>query len=204
MTWHMERPIATDVLIAASHHVEYEIKQFTACTDLLRRDFWAEIPTYMAKTARNALLESWTVHFRALYDFLYVEPTSDDIGASDWFPDGRWPGIREGPAAGLATARRRVNKDIAHLTYDRLNRGGAEVFWQHETIIDGLGLDLFRFVDSVDAGSVREGFRRAVWQALPWVTNDASSFVRFDPSVIQPVATTGFGIPEAKPRLPGD
>jgi hypothetical protein len=200
----MKRPVPTDVLIAASHHVEYEIKQFTACSNVLREDFWVEVPTYMAKTARNALLESWTVHFRALYDFLYAEPTRDDMGAGDWFPDGRWPAVRKGPASDLAKARRRVNKDIAHLTYDRLKRAGAGVFWPHETIIDGLGRDLFRFVDSVDAGSVRDGFKAAVWQALPWAPDDASSFVRFDPSVIQPVATTGFGIPVATPRPAGE
>jgi hypothetical protein len=85
-----------------------------------------------------------------------------------------------------------------------IERGGAEVFWPHGTIIDGLGLDLFQFVDSVEARRVRDGFKGAVWQALPWVPDDASSFVRFDPSVILQVATTGFGIPEAKPRLQGD
>jgi hypothetical protein len=195
----MQRPVTNEVLIEASHHVEYEIKQFASCTAVLRRDFWEAIPTFMARTAQNALLEAWTVHFRAIYDFLDFDPKDDDMGASDWFPDGRWPSLRQGPAPGLAKARKRVNKDIAHLTYDRLKRAGDAVFWPHETVVDALRSDLFVFLEKVESDSVRDGFKGAIWQALPWITTGAS-FVRFDPSVIQPVATTGFGIPVAAPR----
>jgi hypothetical protein len=152
----------------------------------------------MARTARNALLESWTVHFRAIYDFLYLEPKGDDMVAGDWFPDGQWPSLRGVPAPNVTEARKRVNKDIAHLTYDRLKRGGESVFWPHEVVVEGLRVDLFRFLDNVDAQRVQEGFKAAVWQALPWTTK--GPLVRFDPSVIQPVATSGFGLPTVEPR----
>lgn len=151
----MKRPIPRDVLIEASAHLRYEIEQLSAAAGALRRDFWANAPRYMAKTAHNALLESWTIHFRALYDFLYGKPRDDDMRAGDWFPGGEWPTIREGPSDALKAARTRVNKDIAHLTYDRLNRQGENVFWPHHDVVDSLRTDLFRFIENVDQDSVR-------------------------------------------------
>jgi hypothetical protein len=195
----MERPIPQDVLIEASTHLRYEIEQFSAAAAVLRREFWADVPRYMAKTAHNALLESWTIHFRGLYDFLYAEPRDDDMSAGDWFPGGDWPSIRTGPTSLLKAARRRVNKDIAHLTYDRLKRHGEQVFWPRDGVIEDISTDLFRFQDRVDPALVSDGFRLGVWQALPWPTQDPP-LVRFDPTVIQPVATTSFGIPEAGPK----
>jgi hypothetical protein len=195
----MKRPVPTSVLIEASAHVRYEIEQFAGCTAILGRALLDEVPTYMATIAHNALLESFTVHFRGLYDFLYLEPKGDDMAAADWFPDGSWPQRCVGPSQDLRAARKRVNKDIAHLTYDRLKRDGQDVFWPHEAIVEELRGDLWRFVDGVDQERVPSGFNGGVWQSLPWPNTDGP-LIRLDSTVVQPVATSGFGLPVAVPK----
>jgi hypothetical protein len=70
----------------------------------------------------NALIESFTIHARALIHFLYPKRKEDsDVLAADFFDDaGAWPKIcqQEEPIE-FGRARERVNKEIAHLTYDR-------------------------------------------------------------------------------------
>jgi hypothetical protein len=69
----------------------------------------------------NALLESFTIHARALLDFLYAEkPKLDDVIAEDYFADpAQWESIRPAKTTTLQTVHRRVGKEVAHLTYAR-------------------------------------------------------------------------------------
>ena len=118
------------------------------------------------------------------------------MGARDWFPEDGWDAV---PPGGLRKSRTRVNKDIAHLTYARLRRHGKDVFWPHRDIVEAIGTDLFKFTTEVDQGRVASGFKGAMWQSLPWPAYD-EWITRFDPTVNQPVATSGFGVPEPVAR----
>jgi len=191
----MKRPPPPEFLRQASIHVRYEIEQLSNSYTLLRNaEWWAAInaPTYMAQTAHNALVESFATHVRNLDAFLHATPTGDDMWAGDWFAPGEWDSVREPlPFEALRAARRRVNKEIAHLTYARVEVGSP--VWPHQEVVEHLRSDLFRFIDSVDPSLVADGFKGAAWQALPWPDQHPGPIVRADGSFMRPVATTGFG-----------
>jgi len=72
---------------------------------------------------RNALLESFTLHARALVHFFFPSnPWGDDVLAADFFPSPDvWERIRGRMAPVLAKVSPRVGKEVAHLTYARLD-----------------------------------------------------------------------------------
>jgi hypothetical protein len=71
----------------------------------------------------NAVLEAFTIHVRGVMDFLYSEsPRPDDVIAQDFLPSNiDWQRVRVAPTAALKLARERAGKEVAHLTYARLN-----------------------------------------------------------------------------------
>jgi hypothetical protein len=69
----------------------------------------------------SAYLESFAVHLRGLIDFLYTDPKNareDDLVAADFFGSpATWsPGEL---SATLDKARKRMNKEVGHITYQR-------------------------------------------------------------------------------------
>jgi hypothetical protein len=73
--------------------------------------------------ATNAFLESFTIHTRGLLQFLFPsDPKPDDVLAEDYFdtPD-EWLKVRGDLPEPLSVVNRRVGKEIAHLTYARLD-----------------------------------------------------------------------------------
>jgi hypothetical protein len=105
-----------DELREASDHLYYEIQMLRSTMALLATGAFGE------SILSNALIESFTIHARALMHFLYPpeHAQSSDVLAEDFFDDaGRWMAIRPEEPAVFGTARGRVNKEIAHLTYDR-------------------------------------------------------------------------------------
>ena len=71
----------------------------------------------------NALLESFVIHVRAVMDFLYNDsPQPDDVIAEDYFtsPD-EWRKVRPDLTELLKSSKRRAGKEVAHLTYARLD-----------------------------------------------------------------------------------
>jgi hypothetical protein len=102
-------------------HIRYECEMFESTASWLRG---ASSGTPI--TLRNAVLESFTVHLRALIDFFYpCAPRSDDIIASDYVLG--WQAGAMPPE--LENARDRTNKEIAHLTYRRNDVGPAAKGW---------------------------------------------------------------------------
>ena len=102
-------------LQGASNHLFYEVWMLTVLTQALASGIAGEGPM------NNALLESFTIHARALLDFLYAEkPQPDDVIAEDYFADpAGWVSIRPEKTTTLKTVHRRVGKEVAHLTYAR-------------------------------------------------------------------------------------
>ena len=88
---------------------------------------------------QNALLESFVIHYRALLDFFYANPRRDDVSANHYFDsvDG-WPKLRPPETEVLKTSRKRAGKEIAHLTYARLDVTPETKGWRFRQITEDL------------------------------------------------------------------
>lgn len=199
---------AVDELRAISDHVLYEIEMFAATTNMIANHILDGIDgDYLKETTRNALLESFTIHVRALSDFLYAAPRDDDVSALDFFTSDEWALVEAEASKDAANerifgidiryrnfrsnaalpavvaARKRVNKEIAHLTYNRLKRNGAARLWPHAEIVEALSVDLHRFADQVDHDRVDKSFRpRALVSLMALAPAEATAY-RLEPGV---------------------
>ena len=107
-----------------SSHLYYEFSMFVSLTLEMRKG-------YPPGMVNNALLQSFALHVRNLIDFLYNDKHQpDDVYAGDYFetPE-RWQLLRSKITPGLSNAKKRANKEIAHLTYSRLNVAQKEKKW---------------------------------------------------------------------------
>ncbi len=78
----------------------------------------------------NALIESFVVHLRNVIDFLYLDrPKPTDVVAGHFFDPNVWHGLRPPISSTLEAARVRANKEIAHLTTDRITGSPPEKAW---------------------------------------------------------------------------
>lgn len=112
----MRRGKNNDELKTASDHLHYEIQMLRGTMALLAS---GAIGTSVLS---NALIESFTIHARALMDFLYTKQSKEsDVLADDFFNDASttWMAVRPDEPSAFSAARGRVNKEIAHITYDR-------------------------------------------------------------------------------------
>jgi hypothetical protein len=190
------RPVPPERLRAMSEHILYEVEMFGQTIDLLTPEIWQDVPAFLAHGAHNALIESFTIHVRALHDFLYAEPRGDVASAADYFPAGDWPEIRPPEPEILREARRRTGKEIAHLTYARLERDGDGKLWPHDEIVAALRLCLFRFIECVDRSLVCDGFWPRGWSAIQTAPTVPLRARLGEPPVgPMPVATQAFGMP---------
>jgi len=80
----------------------------------------------------NALLESFVIHVNALIGFFYSEnPRNDDIIAEDFFPKpDDWISQRPLKTELLDKAKKRADKEVAHLTYTRLDVTPEQKPWE--------------------------------------------------------------------------
>lgn len=214
------RERSDDDLRAISHHVGYEIGMFARTTGMLGRHILDGIDgDYLRDTVQNALVESFTIHVRVLKGFLYDLPKRpDDVSALDFFTAAQWHAIEaEGPIGSappavlfpqprhenfrsnanhpaLTSASRRVGKEIAHLTYQRLAEGTDAKIWPHRDIVEALAIDLHRFASQVPSELVHEKFTIRAVMALIVLVPAESTAVRLEPGVVpHPVATTALG-----------
>ena len=102
-----------------SHHLHYEMNMLQD----LREELLSG--TIHREVIRNALLEAFGIHARALRDFFYNNRgKEDDVFAWEFTPcPYSW---QKQPDPKLQRAINRVNKEFAHLTYERLNRSTPE------------------------------------------------------------------------------
>jgi len=103
-------------LSAISKHLHYEYQMLGATGFMLALGV-------SDQAMRNATLESFTIHLRAVLDFLYAEtPRPDDVIAEDFMPAGTaWSSARPPITESLKLAKQRTGKEIVHLTYARLD-----------------------------------------------------------------------------------
>jgi hypothetical protein len=101
----------------------------------------------------TALLETFSIHARVLYDFFYSEnPGAEEVIAEDFF-DGSsdWNAIRNPKSELLSMAAFRIGKDVAHLTYGRREVVPILRGWDYCTIANELQATFKIFIQAVPA-----------------------------------------------------
>lgn len=104
-------------LTAAWQHVLYEISMLHFC----RRALVDNQPPLDGRQMQDAVLESFAVHARVLFDFLFDRKRFDtDVTAGMLVPDvAVWIQARGEPDAALAVVKPQADKHVAHLTFER-------------------------------------------------------------------------------------
>jgi hypothetical protein len=101
----------------------------------------------------NAFLESFTIHLRALIDFIW-EPSNvrnDDALACDFFGSTKhWEKVRPDFPMELKPARSRTGKEIVHLTYTRMNVTPETKGWNIGDMTEAIVRVLKVFAENAD------------------------------------------------------
>lgn len=115
---------------------------------------------------QNALIESFVVHARALLDFLYgpAKLQPDDVVADDYVDAAMWATSRPQESASLEGVRSRAGKEIAHLTYKRLERTDKKN-WDFARIAADIGSLLDKFVTLVPVSNMPDNVRSDIVKA---------------------------------------
>lgn len=138
-------PRSQDELRQASNHLFYEIWMFQTLAQGMASGIAGE------GAINNALLESFAIHVRALTGFCYSDnPRSDDIVAEDFFSDSNeWQTKRPEKTELLDKAKKRADKEVAHLTYTRLDVTSEQKNWEFLKIFNYLQVSIKIFLDNV-------------------------------------------------------
>ncbi|MDA1174000.1 MAG: hypothetical protein O2826_05715 [Chloroflexi bacterium] len=147
MEIHSGRPFSAAFLFDySSEHLCYEVEMFFEIGSALKRP-----AAERAMFINNALVESFVIHLRNLVDFLYMDrPRPTDIVANDYTTGGNWNEQRPPISENLEIAGRRADKEIAHLTTNRITGATAAKAWDVGGIMDEIRALLHRFVAVAD------------------------------------------------------
>lgn len=143
----MSRIIRSEIdLQKASDHFHYEIGMFQNLVRGLASGIAGD------SVINNALLESFGIHTRALLGFFYADNSrDDDVIADDFFSEPtEWQSIRPPITEILENARKRTDKEIAHLTYRRIEISPKEKGWDIILIHSDLEKVIDIFLNSVE------------------------------------------------------
>jgi len=102
------------------------------------------------RVINNALIESFGIHVRSLLDFFYAKKKhKNDVLAEHFYSTpNEWIKLRpEKSDKELKKIKDRVNKEIAHLTYDR--QKVKEKSWPFSQILKDLNKVIDIFIESV-------------------------------------------------------
>ena len=131
------RPFLDAYLLDYSNeHVFYEIDHFFWLAQTLGSESLVVGAPSIQDRQRlnNILIEGFVIHFRNVIDFLYVKPKSTDVVAEDFFSQNDWQKIRPALSGTLEDARTRANKEVAHLTVDRMTGAPPAKTWKFTQI----------------------------------------------------------------------
>lgn len=133
----MSRPTITTQQLQemAREHISYEIEMFEYAGGRL---FKGGLNT----AENNVMLETFLLHARCLIDFLYPDknPRKDDVLADDFFPDPAVLRSAIPPSLSIDTfLKQRTGKEVAHLTYARLDVTPEMKPWQVGQVHDQIG-----------------------------------------------------------------
>lgn len=139
------RKRSTNELREASDRVFYEFWMFQQLAAVMVSGITREV------VINNAILESFAIHVRVLIYFFYSEkPQRDDVVAEDFFSNSEeWIRIRPEITVLLRTAKRRADKEVAHLTYTRNKVTPEQKPWNIVEITEHLRDVVSAFIASV-------------------------------------------------------
>lgn len=134
----------------AEEHLTYEVNMLLSAAQGLAQanNTWF---------VTNALLECFTIHLRALIDFLWdpEKLRGDDAIASDFFRSAKvWEEVRPEFPLDLEPARGRTGKEIAHLTYARMTVTTETKGWDVAKMTAAIVPVLTLFVEKADRSRV--------------------------------------------------
>lgn len=136
----MARP--PEELVEASVHVLYEVDMLRATATGIATEINVDWMSH------NAFTESFVVHARNLTHFLFPEsPYRTDILAEHFFDTSEhWESLRGRLPEDLEDVRARANKQMAHITYDRLEFVGEAKRWAYLEIFTAIQvlIEVFR------------------------------------------------------------
>lgn len=124
-----ESPIQTDAEHQewADEHLRYEVNTLTLAT--------LAIPDLKDRSKELAFaLESWAIHTRCLFEFLWFDRNKNHPGdafATDFCRPGEWKAKRGQvpPTLQQISDRRRIGREIVHLSYHRASVKAEDKAW---------------------------------------------------------------------------
>jgi hypothetical protein len=165
-----QRPFSNSYLyVYSNEHVLYELCQFYGILNVLSGESFQhwKIDTSQLVMISNTLVEGFALHFRTITDFLFpgVSPQSTDIVADDFCQPGVWCHNISTMPDSLVEARKRANKEIAHLASNRSQLNDSNRLWDYNQLslevtkilhlfrqkadVDKLGDQVFSFLDKL-------------------------------------------------------
>lgn len=158
MNARQRRPHRSDKdLQAISKHLIYEFGMLQQTCELAR--------TEDVRARKSAFLESFAIHARNLLDFFYSPagpkkyPQPDDVIAEDFFDSpSSWHNNRPAKSEVMKSLHRRVAKEIAHLTYERLNNMTVGPKWPNSQIANEMRAVILKFKELAPANRIGKNF----------------------------------------------
>ena len=147
---------SAEELQRASDHLWYEVWMLNVCAKRL-------IGGVHDQGIKNAVIESFAIHARALIHFLDPKPRiyPKDVLAEDFFPtEHDWNKNRLTMPSSLDLVRFRVGTEIAHLSYGR--QAVVDKTWDSQ-IAEDLIKVVKLFYELVDKGLLGDR-----WKKMPW------------------------------------
>ena len=160
----MSRTERTDEeLKKAADHLRYEIEMLGYTAKRLRPSK-PECPL-----ARNALIESFGIHCRVIIDFLYRDESNahpHDVLAVHFYRTPKEPKDKSKPQILGDLFPERVNAEIAHLSYKRLQKTLDEKGWPVQKITAEIRSALLKFAEFASSEHVGADFREYTKKAI--------------------------------------
>src|SRR5262245_8530006 len=131
------------ILPYSADHVCSNVDHLIGLADVISRPttiFGAQSPDAAVRT-KNIFIEGFGLHLRNTIDFLYprrLRANDTGIVAADFLPNGKWDAIKPPISATLIAARIRADKEIAHLTTDRICGTPPEKAWECQALANEL------------------------------------------------------------------
>ncbi len=136
----------TDLLAYSAEHIAYEVGMFFGMADMLSSSKKIGSSSSADAIRLNfAMIEAFVIHLRNLIDFLYSDrPKPTDIIAADFC--ATWQTERPIISPVLKNARVRANKELAHLTTNRLAGSPPAKQWEFSVLAGEISSLLHLFV----------------------------------------------------------
>jgi hypothetical protein len=169
------RPFCDAYLLEYSgEHVRYEFDMFIWLGAICgNSSVQVGAPTQPdALRLKNVLIEAFAVHLRNVIDFLYIDsPQATDVIAADFLNPGEWSRLRPAMSPHLSRARVRANKEIAHLTTERLAGSPPEKAWDFSAMLSDVAPLLRLFIESALPSRLAPGLAQDVAAMWPQPAN---------------------------------